>query len=506
MCGIAGLISNCNTSGQKPDSIVNAMIGKLVHRGPDDHGVWYDEKAGVALGHRRLSIIDLSKQGHQPMVSACGRFVTVFNGEIYNFKELRKSLESSRYTFRGYSDTEVLLVAISEWGLEKAVQRFNGMFAIAIWDRKENQLHLVSDRMGEKPLYYGWKGDVFLFASELKALRAYEKFDPVINRDALGQYFRYKYVPYPYSIYEGIYKLAPGCIQTISPRQKNKKLEAVPYWSLSDIVENGLAQTYANNEREVVDNFENILGEAVEMRMVSDVPLGAFLSGGIDSSSIVALMQSRRSRPVETFSIGFNEADYDEAIYAKAVAKHLRTSHTELYVTANEAIDVIPSLVNMYDEPFADSSQIPTHLVAKLARQHVTVSLSGDGGDELFAGYWRHLMATEIWDKAQCLPEVLRRLSSNAITSLSPTSWDSIRRSIEFLLPKKLHNFPIGDRAYKLARIVNSRNEGEVYRALISDWTNPEQLVLGGSEPQLDSMTNIESWGPTDFRNQMMYL
>jgi len=506
MCGIAGLIGVHGVDRQKLDSIVSSMSAVLANRGPDDHGVWSDETSGVALGHRRLSIIDLSEHGHQPMHSACGRFVTVFNGEIYNFRELSKILAEAGHVFRGHSDTEVLLAAITEWGIEKAVQRLNGMFAIAVWDKKERVLHLVRDRLGEKPLYYGWVGDVFLFGSELKALHAYENFNPTVNRDALALYFRYRYVPYPYSIYEGIYKLTPGSILTVHPEKPGQLLEPIPYWSLQEVVEKGVAEPFTNSESEIISNFEQILGDAVEMCMVSDVPLGAFLSGGIDSSSIVALMQSRSSRPVETYSIGFNEADYDEAIYAKAVANHLGTSHTELYVTAKEAMDVIPLLAQMYDEPFADSSQIPTHLVARLARDHVTVSLSGDGGDELFAGYWRHFMAMRIWKNSQRLPQVLRKMAAHSITSFSPSTWDGLRKNVEFLLPRKLHNFPVGDRAYKLASIINANNKREMYRALVSDWKNTEQLVLNGKEPCLEPIDESDALPLSDFRNEMMYM
>jgi asparagine synthase (glutamine-hydrolysing) len=506
MCGIAGLIGVHGVDRQKLDSMVSSMSAVLVNRGPDDHGVWSDETSGVALGHRRLSIIDLSEHGHQPMHSACGRFVTVFNGEIYNFRELGKILAKAGYVFRGHSDTEVLLAAITEWGIEKAVQRFNGMFAIAVWDKKERVLHLVRDRMGEKPLYYGWVGDVFLFGSELKALHAYENFKPTVNRDALALYFRYRYVPYPYSIYEGIYKLTPGSILTVHPGKPGQLPEPVPYWSLQELVETGVAEPFSNSESDIVSNFEQLLGDAVEIRMVSDVPLGAFLSGGIDSSTIVALMQSRSSRPIETYSIGFNEADYDEAIYAKAVATHLGTSHTELYVTAKEAMDVIPSLAQMYDEPFADSSQIPTHLLAQLARKHVTVALSGDAGDELFAGYWRHFMAMRIWNNAQNFPEFMRRLCAGSITSISPASWDRMRRGVDFLLPEKLRNFAVGDRAYKMASIIGSKNETEMYRALVSDWFEPEKLVLNSKEPLLDSMDESGSLQLADYRNEMMFL
>lgn len=506
MCGIVGLIGAYGTGIQELNSIANAMSNELFHRGPDDQGVWSDETAGIALGHRRLSVIDISVHGHQPMSSTCGRFITVFNGEIYNFRELGKDLQKAGHSFRGHSDTEVLLAAIVEWGVEKAVQRFNGMFAIAIWDRRERQLYLVRDRMGEKPLYYGWVGDAFLFGSELKSLRAYENFHPVINRNALALYFRYKYVPSPYSVYEGIYKLTPGSIVTISPDKKGSLPEPVPYWSLRYVVENGTEQPYSCSETELIDNFEQVLGDAVEMRMVSDVPLGAFLSGGIDSSSIVALMQSRSVRPVETFSIGFNEADYNEAIYAKAVAKHLGTSHTELYVTAKQAMDVIPSLAQMYDEPFADCSQIPTHLVARLARKDVTVTLSGDGGDELFAGYWRHFMAMRIWNNAQRFPKIMRQMLTNTMTGLSPSTWDNMRAGVDCLLPEKLRNFPIGDRLYKLADVIKSQDEKDLYCVLVSDWTNGEELVLGAKEERLKVIEDSDSLAITDFRSKMMYL
>ena len=505
MCGIAGLIATEGADTRELISTVKAMSDELRYRGPDDQGIWTDEESGIALGHRRLSIIDLSKHGHQPMQSACGRFITVFNGEIYNFRELSKILEKAGHTFRGHSDTEVLLAAIVEWGVKKAIQQFNGMFAIAIWDRQERQLYLARDRMGEKPLYYGWVGNVFMFASELKAFHACKNFSPAVNRHALTLYFRYKYIPYPYSIYDGIYKLIPGSIQTISAENKTMSAPQT-YWSLSQLAENGLADSFTDSEQHVVDDFERVLGDAVQMRMISDVPLGAFLSGGIDSSSVVALMQSRSNRPVETFSIGFNEADYDEAIYAKSVAKHLGTSHTELYVTASEAMDIIPLLAQMYDEPFADFSQIPTHLVAQLARKKVTVALSGDGGDELFAGYWRHFMATRIWNTSQNSPRFMRHLFSNGITSLSPGCWDKLRQSVKLLLPEKLQNFPVGDRAYKLAGILRSDTQEDMYRSLVSDWVNPEQLVINGREPQLESMDGIDGLQSSDFRNCMMYL
>lgn len=502
MCGIAGLLGVQGVSAQELDSVALEMSNTLTHRGPDDQGVWSDEITGIALGHRRLSVIDLSQHGHQPMHSTCDRFVTVYNGEIYNYRELSKTLQKLGHTFRGHCDTEVLLAAIVEWGVEKAIQHFNGMFAIAVWDKQERSLYLARDRMGEKPLYYGWSGNAFLFGSELKALRAYKNFHPVINREALTLYFRYKYVPCPYSIYEGIHKLPPGSILTISSKNKGNLANPVPYWSLKQIVEKGISYQKSFGEIELIEHFEQVLGDAIEMRMVSDVPLGAFLSGGIDSSTVVALMQSRSNRPVATFSIGFNEATYDEAQYAKAVASHLGTEHTELYVTAKQAMDVIPNLPQMYDEPFADSSQIPTHLVANLARKHVTVALSGDGGDELFAGYWRHFMAMRIWNNTRLFPKFMRQLSSSTMTSVSPAAWDSVRQGIDWLLPKRLRNFPLGDRMYKLAGMINTESKNDLYRELVSDWDDCAQLVINGSEPENHMKHKLVT---NDFRTDMMY-
>ena len=506
MCGITGIVGAYGLGAEYLNASVSSMTDVLDYRGPDDHGVCIDERAGLAFGHRRLSILDLSVHGHQPMQSACGRYITVYNGEIYNFKDLRKELVNAGHSFRGHSDTEILLAAISEWGVEKALQRFNGMFALALWDKEQNQLYLARDRIGEKPLYYGWIGDVFVFGSELKSICAYPNFKAEVNREALSLYFRYRYVPSPYSIYKDIYKLPPGTVLTISAAEKRILPEPVPYWSLHNVVEEANAQPFLLDETELLDSFEQLLADAVEKRMIADVPLGAFLSGGIDSSTIVALMQSRSDQPVRTFSIGFNEAGYDEAVYAKAIASHIGTSHTELYVTARESMDIIPSLSRMYDEPFADCSQIPTHLVASLARNQVTVSLSGDGGDELFAGYWRHFMAMRIWNQTQHLPVTMRKLMSGAIRTLSPISWDKLRQSIDFLLPQKLQGFGVGDRAYKLANILDTRNEMEMYKALVSDWHDSEALVLNTSEPRLQLFEDVSKWDLPDFRKKIMYL
>lgn len=402
MCGITGFI-DFQGPMQPADyqSVIGDMTRTLNHRGPDDSGTWIDEQRGIALGHRRLSILDLSPEGHQPMRSADGRFVIVFNGEIYNFQSLRAELEASGHQFRGHSDTEVLLAAMVQWGIEATLKRCVGMFALAVWDRQERALSLARDRMGEKPLYYGWQGTTFLFGSELKALRGHPSWSGAINRGALALFVRHGYVPAPYSIYQGISKLPPGTVVTL--RQRDVVVGNAPepetYWSLRQVAEQGLAAPFSGSEPEAIEHLDSLLRQVVRGQMIADVPLGAFLSGGVDSSTIVALMQAQSTQPVKTFTIGFHESIYNEAVYAKAVAEHLGTDHTEMYVTPEDALAVIPRLPTLYDEPFGDSSQIPTFLVSELAHRHVTVSLSGDGGDELFAGYTHYREANTLWKK-----------------------------------------------------------------------------------------------------------
>ena len=387
MCGLTGY---WKATGHPAEAVVAAMARQITHRGPDDQGVWMDSDAGLALAHRRLSILDLSPQGHQPMLSHCGRYVIAFNGEVYNFAALRDELEQAGVApaWHGHSDTEVMLSAIAAWGLESALKKFVGMFAFALWDRETRTLSLARDRLGEKPLYYGWQGETFLFGSELKALKAHPALRAGIDRDALTLFLRHNAIPAPYSIYQGIHKLPPGTFLQLHAGQKDARPTA--YWSARLVAEAGQRNLFRGSDAEAVTELERLLGQAVGGQMVADVPLGAFLSGGIDSTTVVALMQAQSARPVKTFTIGFNEAGYNEAEHAHTVARHLGTEHTELYVTPRDAMDVIPSLAAIYDEPFADSSQIPTCLVSRLARQHVTVSLSGDGGDELFGGYNRY--------------------------------------------------------------------------------------------------------------------
>lgn len=507
MCGISGFLecNTVNTDVSFMDSI-KRMNASLVHRGPDNDGCWYDIEAGIALGHRRLSIIDVSPEGNQPMISASGRYVITYNGEIYNYRELRRELEITGCRFRGNSDTEVMLAAFEKWGLVNSVKRFIGMFAFALWDRQERRLFLVRDRMGEKPLYYGWQGNTFLFASELKALSAYPGFSADIDRNSVVLFMRYGYIPTPYSIYKGIKKLVPGTIITITREEPGCYPQPVPYWSFKHIVEAGLDDPYSGSEEEAIVDLDDLLRDVIKHQMISDVPLGAFLSGGIDSSTIVALMQAQNNAPVKTFSIGFYEPAYDEAQYAREVAAYLGTDHTELYVTPEEAMEVIPRLPELYDEPFADSSQIPTHLVAALARQKVAVSLSGDAGDELFGGYNRYFWGRSIWNKVGWLPKPLRVAGAEALRILPPSVWDNIFSCLEPVLPKSFRPRLPGDKVYKLAEVLAARSPEAMYNNLVSTWKSPQELVIGAIEP-VTVLTDPQKWADTgDFTLRMMYL
>jgi asparagine synthase (glutamine-hydrolysing) len=463
------------------------MAGSIRHRGPDHGGIWLDPDAGIAFAHRRLAIVDLSAAGDQPMESHSGRYVTIYNGEIYNHLDLRRQLEEAGHSFEwsGHSDTETLLAAIDAWGVRGALERSIGMFALALWDRRERQLILARDRLGEKPLYYGWQGEgqeaAFLFGSELKALRQHPAFAGTIDREALTLLMRHAYVPAPYSIYQGILKLMPGCFATLRAGRREPEIEA--YWSAADVAERGRREPLTASPTEAVESLEHLLMDAVGQQMIADVPLGAFLSGGVDSSTIVALMQAQSTRPVKTFSIGFHEEEYNEAAYAKAVAEHLGTDHIELYVTPEEAMRVVPQLPEMYDEPFADSSQIPTFLVAQLARRSVTVSLSGDAGDELFGGYNRYKMTAAFWRRLSMIPRPLRGALAAGLTSVSPRTWDRIASAVEPVLPDSLRMRGPGDKIHKGAGVLKSASADELYRGLVSSWRDPEALVVGGSEP-----------------------
>ncbi len=505
MCGIAGYWNLSNQFSQADSQgIVTAMTDTLVSRGPDSSGVWLDRSAGVALGHRRLAILDLSPEGAQPMLSPDARYAIVFNGEIYNFAELRSDLNQQGYQFRGHSDTEVMLAAFMEWGLTAAVQKFIGMFAFALWDAQEHRLHLCRDRAGEKPLYYGWFGDTLLFGSELKALVAHPQWQGQIDTDALTLFVRYGYIPAPHSIYQGISKLTPGTSISFGGEQP-QTATPVAYWDLHTVVEKGLCEPFTGSDTQAIDYLERLLRETIQAQMVADVPLGAFLSGGIDSSTVVALMQAQSSRPIKTFSIGFTEQKYNEAEYAKAVAAHLGTEHTELYITAQDALDVIPKLPQLYDEPFADSSQIPTFLLSKMTREHVTVSLSGDAGDELFGGYSRYFLGIDIWQKISWIPVEMRRFYAELLVSVQPERWDLIIDKIGEFIPR-LKDVQAGRKIHKIAGVLSSKQPLELYRELISIWKNPGKIVLNSHEPQT-IVTHPPDWiYRLDFAEQMMYL
>jgi asparagine synthase (glutamine-hydrolysing) len=501
MCGIAGLIGR---TGANDATLAAAMTRALRHRGPDDAGVWADAEAGIALGHRRLSIIDLSPMGHQPMHSADGRYVIAFNGEIYNYQALRGQLAD--YPYRGHSDTEVMLAAFCAWGVERAVQSFNGMFAFALWDCQEHVLYLSRDRLGEKPLYYGWLGKTFLFGSELKALRAHPAFQAEINRDALALYLRHNYVPTPYSIYRDVYKLPPATFLKVGAAANLTNPEPVAYWSARETAERGVRRPFEGSPEEARDQLNGLLGDAVKLRMVADVPLGVFLSGGVDSSTIVALMQAQSNRPVRSFTIGFHDATYNEAGYAKAVARHLGTDHTELYVTPEEAMAVIPRLATLYDEPFADSSQIPTFLVSQLARRHVTVSLSGDGGDELFGGYNRYSWWRGVWRWGGWMPRPLRTTVAAGLLALPPRTWNGVFQKTDRFLPGQLKVHNPGEKIHKLAEAVSVDSPRALYTHLISHWKSPAVIVRDATEPPT-TVTTPASWAEVrDHTCWMMYL
>jgi asparagine synthase (glutamine-hydrolysing) len=469
MCGIAGWIDpNASSDRASLESIAAAMADALSHRGPDDSGVWADPEAGVALGHRRLSIVDLSSAGHQPMRSAAGRFVISYNGEIYNSAEIRAELESAdpNLRLRGHSDTEILLAAFERWGVEPSLKRANGMFAFALWDARERELVLARDRFGEKPLYYGFSNGVFLFASELKAIRAHPSFTGSIDQEALARFLQFSCVPAPHSIYRGIRKLPPGTIL----RYHAGKTRITPFWSTRACVEAGVSRPFLGSEADAIAELDSLLRDAVRLRMQADVPLGAFLSGGIDSSLTVALMQQQSELPVRSFSIGFEDAAYDEAGDARAVAHHLGTEHTELYVQPADAIDLIARLPEVYDEPFADSSQIPTILVSRLARQHVKVSLSGDGGDEVFGGYNRYIWGGRLWDLMRVTPRTLRHASARVIQSLSAERWQQLFDRMRPVLPAFLSQRTPGYKLHRLAGLLSSSNPEEMYVRMASHW------------------------------------
>ncbi|MGQ0537434.1 MAG: asparagine synthase (glutamine-hydrolyzing) [Gemmatimonadaceae bacterium] len=479
MCGFAGCLTTNNVSHEA----LCGMITALRHRGPDDEGVWSDPDHGVGLAHARLSIVDVSTAGHQPMISHSGRYAITYNGEAYNHLVLRSELEHERRApqWRGHSDTETLLAGFDAWGIEPTVRKTVGMFAFAVWDRDEHTLTLARDRVGEKPLYYGWQRDTFLFGSELKALKAHPAFAAEIDRDALTLLLRHNYIPAPYSIYRGIHKLLPGSLLTVSLGRRDA--QPTRYWDVRQVVADGLARPFPGTADDAAVELERTLRDAVKGQLMSDVPLGAFLSGGVDSSTIVALMQRESTRPVRTFTIGFRETGYDEAEPARAVARHLGTDHTELYITPQQALDVIPRLPSLYSEPFADSSQIPTFLVSQLARQHVTVALSGDAGDELFAGYNRYALTKRLWRVLSRTPAALRATMARGITRLSAARWNRLLDPLQQFFPSGLAQANVGDKMIKGANVMSASSTAELYRLLVSHWAQPAAVVIDAVEP-----------------------
>jgi asparagine synthase (glutamine-hydrolysing) len=488
MCGFAGFLSGDLSVLGNPEYVVTNMALAIAHRGPDDAGAWVDLQAGIAFGHRRLSIVDLSNAGHQPMHSASGHFVIAFNGEIYNHMEMRAEIETNtslNTQWRGSSDTETLLAAFENWGVEATLKKSVGMFSFALWDVQQKTLTLARDRLGEKPLYYGWVGTgnkaAFLFGSELKALRIFNEFDNNISREALACYMQYTHVPAPYSIYQNIYKLEPGCLLTIKgglpplpnqlmrPHYIDDRLELKRWWSMAEVVEAG-AQNMILDETQALNALEQRVNEAISNQMLADVPIGAFLSGGIDSSAIVSLMQQQSPRAIKTFTVGFEEADFDESSHARAIAAHLGTDHSELIVTSKDATSVIPLLSSIYDEPFADSSQIPTYLLCRVARQKVKVALSGDAGDELFGGYNRYFWGPRIWRRLAWLPYPARQMMSKAILTINVENLDEMGRVLG------VHR--AGKSLHKLASSIEGVfNLDDLYRSLVSEWKDPSMVV-----------------------------
>jgi asparagine synthase (glutamine-hydrolysing) len=479
MCGVTGFFSRRNGGPDEMRSVTARMTDAIAHRGPDDSGVWIESTAGVALGFRRLAIVDLSAHGHQPMRSGSGRYTIVFNGEVFNHVSLRSELASAGFSFRGHSDTEVILAAFEHWGIERATRRFIGMFAIAVWDANRRELSLIRDRLGIKPLFVYQRDGLVSFGSELKALLAGPEFDRTLDTSALTSYLRYLYVPAPKSIYRHAFKLLPGHILTIADPTAPLP-PSIPFWSAETVARDGQAAQFSGGDEEAVAELETLLTDAVRLRMQADVPLGALLSGGIDSSTVVALMQASADRPVKTFTIGFDQHEFDEAAHARAVAKHLGTDHTELHLTGADALAVIPRLAEMFDEPLADPSQIPTFLVCQLARQEVTVALTGDGGDELFGGYNRYIQGERLISGVERWPSLLRRVSASGLTSVSPRTWNRMRDTLRPVFPAAGRTRHLGEKLHKFGDLLRAESTPGMYRSLLSAWQHPEQMVVGG--------------------------
>ncbi|MGB6935792.1 MAG: asparagine synthase (glutamine-hydrolyzing) [Xanthobacteraceae bacterium] len=496
MCGIAGFIGAA--SGGDIGATAEALAKSIAYRGPDDQGIWTDNECETALVHRRLSIIDLSAAGHQPMLSADGRYVISYNGEVYSFRPIADELAARGHKFRGHSDTEVILESFAVNGIEATLKRMIGMFAIALWDRRDRTLTLMRDRLGIKPLYWAKFGNTFLFGSELKALRAHPGWTPRIDQSAVAAFMRHNYIPAPRTIYEGVHKLEPGTVLTL-PWRSEPNISR--FWDARSVARDGSHNPVEGSDAELTEQLESLLKDAVSRRMIADVPLGAFLSGGVDSSTVVALMQAAKSGTVKSFSIGFDIEGYNEAPHAAAVARHLQTDHTELTVTSKEALDVIPRLADFYDEPFADSSQIPTYLVSAMTRKYVTVALSGDGGDELFAGYNRYQLTQRFWRSLSLMPRAVRKGAAAALTAVRPDRWTQILSA----LPSRLRPPQAGDKVHKAAAVLRLDSADAVYRRLVSHW-EPSEIMPQVAEPRsiLDDATVAEDF--PDLLERMQFL
>ena len=511
MCGFTGFIQNDRINGGRNiETILNEMNGSISHRGPDDEGVWIDNESGVALAHRRLSIIDLSTHGSQPMLSNSNRFVIVYNGEVYNYLDIKKELTQVgiKCNWKGSSDTEVILAAIEYWGLEESLKRFVGMFSFALWDRKYKTLSLARDRVGEKPLYFGWQKETFLFGSELKALRAHPNFLNDINRDSISLLLRHNCIPSPYSIYNEIYKLEPG--KFISLNRKDALTKKIPeqkvYWELDGFLNKKTINSFTGSRSEAIDSLESLLTNSVKGQLQSDVPLGAFLSGGVDSSLVVAIAQKVSKTPIKTFTIGSDDKNYNEAHHAKRISKFLGTNHTELYLSPNEIIDVIPMLPNIYDEPFSDSSQLPTFLISKLAKEKVSVALSGDGGDEIFGGYNRYIWVSKIWEKTRKVPLPIRKLISKMILAIPYSKLNYSYNLINQFLKNNKIPIDFGDRLHKLSEVLPMDSAQDIYFNLCSHWKNPTDIIINCNEPKTKFSDFNNKNNELDIVNYMMNL
>ncbi|MEN9349450.1 MAG: hypothetical protein RL372_428 [Bacteroidota bacterium] len=500
MCGIAGYLSKKSDVNK---DVLSKICEVMHHRGPDDYGIWISENQQIGFCHKRLSIIDTSSNGHQPMTSATGRFIIVFNGEIYNHLELRKELNLAGHniSYKSSSDTETLLHCFELWGVEKTAKKTLGMFAFAVYDKEKNVILLVRDRFGEKPLYYGLQDNHFYFASELKSIRANPYFVAEIDNYALQEFIKYSYVPSPYSIYKGIKKLKPGYVLSISLKDVNYTLSEIQYWNFFEVAKNGINKPFQGSDSEAIINLDSKISDAVSSQQLSDVPIGAFLSGGIDSSLIASVMQSQCSTPINTFTIGFNENSFNEAIYAKEVAKHLGTNHNEIYVSPQDAMNIIPDLATMYDEPFADSSQLPTYLLSRMAKQHVTVCLSGDAGDELFGGYNRYIQGVRF----KKYPQPLKKAIYAILSQLTPAQFNLVYDKLKPLLPSSFRSSNPGSHIQKIVSILNLTNDWEIYERLTT-FSFSSNIIIKGQSHLNNTISNLfnEKLRNIEFANKMM--